>query len=386
MSAFCPARISCRWPAFAIAVALTGMAVAQQPAATAPGAPAAADPYQAGSLVVAKVKLQNKETIYAQPGQAMVVVSSDETNIVVRAVDGESHLRVARTAMVPIQQSAPLYDELIKATPTDANLFLARANVYSARGESDKAVADYRQAIKLDDQYEAAYVSLAEAQMRLADYDGVMQTVASVMKLDPENPTYFVLRGVAYRHQEKLDNAIAEFTEALKRKPDHAPALSSRGFMYYLKRDYTNAVKDFDAWVKVDPQNAMALNNRGYNRQFAGDFVGALQDYDKAIEIAPQFALAFQNKAWLLATCPDDKIRNGNAAFEAASKACVMRSYKVPEDLKALAAAYAELKDFKHAIEFQQRVVDSKEGEGKSVEQNVLDTYKQNQPFRIKVE
>ena len=353
-----------------------------QPATQSATAPAA-DGFQANTLAVAKVKLQNKEVLYAQPGQALLVVSVDETSVVVRATDGKNHLRVARNALVPLLEAGPLYDQLIKGTPGDPNLYVARANVYSARGEIEKAIVDLKQAVKLDDQYEAAYVSLAEAQMQMEDYEGVFATTSQVLQIDNTNPTYYVLQGVAHRRMEKYPEAIANFTDALKHKPDHAPALSSRGFIYYLTKQYALAVKDFDAWVKVDPDNAMAINNRGYNRQFSGDYPGALTDYNKAIELAPEFALAYQNKAWLLAACPDAKIRNGQEAFAAASKACVMRNYKIPEDMKALAAAYAELSDYKHAIEFQQRVVDAKEGEAKTIEQNVLKTYQQNKPFRF---
>ena len=346
---------------------------------------APADGFRPNSLAVAKIKLQNKDTLYALPGQALVVVSTDGKNVVVRSVDGKNHLRVSRDALVPINEAAPLYAQLIRATPTDPNLFVARANVYTTRGEVDKAIADLQQAIKLDDQYEAAYVSLAEAQMRKREYDAVHQTVNQVLKIDPKNPTYHVLRGVAFRHQEKFQEAINAFTEALKHKADHIPALSSRGFIYYLQREHAKAVRDFDAWVKLEPTNAMAVNNRGYNRQFTGDYQGALVDYNKAIELSPEFALAFQNKSWLMATCPDAKIRDGKEAFAAGSKACVLRNYRVPEDVKALAASYAELGDFQHAIEFQQKVVDAREGEAKAAEVAILNQYKSNKPFRFEL-
>lgn len=346
--------------------------------------PAASKAFAPRSLAVAKVKLQSQDTLYAEPGQALTVVSTDKDSVVVQAADGKNHLRIARAALVPLENAAPFYNQLIKAAPQNAKLYVARATAHTAARDLSQAIDDLQQAIQLDEKYEAAYISLAELQMQQQDYEGVFATMAAAIKTNPANPTYHVLRGVAFRHQEKFDEAIAAFTQALQHEPDHIPALSSRGFIHYLMKNHPLALKDFDAWVKLQPNNPMAVNNRGYNRQFTGDYRGALEDYEQAIKLRPNFALAHQNKAWLLAACPDAAIRDGQQAFEAASKACVLRNYSNPEDLKALAAAYAELQDYKHAIEFQQRVVAAKQNTpGHAAEASILATYQQNKPFRF---
>ena len=159
-------------------------------------------------------------------------------------------------------------------------------------------------------------------------------------------------------------------------------ALSSRGFVHYLKGDHKRAVADFDALIRINPKDAMAYNNRGYNRQMIGEYESALTDYEQSLSLAPQYAMALQNKAWLLATCPEDKIRDGKAAFDAASKACQLRKYKVAGDIKALAAAYAEFGDFKHAVEYQEKVVSMVEGDAQTTEQEILGLYKTKQPYR----
>lgn len=342
------------------------------------------DPFLPNSLAVAKVKLQSQETVYAEPGQALTVISTDNDSVVVQAADGKNHLRIARAALVPLKLSAPFYDQLIQASPQDASLYLGRATAHTAAEQIGKAIADLKQAVRLDVEYEAVYISLAELQMAQQDYEGVFQTMGTAIKINAANPTYHVLRGVGYRHLQKFPEAIDAFTQALKYKPDHIPALNSRGYIHYLMKNHRLALQDFDAWVKLEPNNPMAVNNRGYNRQFTGDYNGALKDYEQAIQLNPNFALAYQNKAWLLAACPDPQLRSGQEAFAAASKACVLRNYNNAEDLKALAAAYAELQDFKHAIEFQQRVVAAKQNSPSlAAEENILKTYQQNQPFRF---
>ena len=53
----------------------------------------------------------------------------------------------------------------------------------------------------------------------------------------------------------------------------------------------------------------------------------------------------------MLATSPDDKVRDGKRAVELATKAAELSSYTVPHILSTLAAAYAETGDFENGQE-----------------------------------
>jgi tetratricopeptide (TPR) repeat protein len=68
-------------------------------------------------------------------------------------------------------------------------------------------------------------------------------------------------------------------------------------------------------------------------------------------------ALAMNCAAWICATCPDDKVRNGKEAVEYATKACELTEWKDASWVDTLAAAYAELGDFKAAVEWQEKAI-----------------------------
>jgi len=62
--------------------------------------------------------------------------------------------------------------------------------------------------------------------------------------------------------------------------------------------------------------------------------------------------------------------------------ACEVNKYRVPGDLKALAAAYAESGQFELAIGWQEKAIQLTSGEEKAVEEKVLDQYKDKRPYR----
>jgi tetratricopeptide (TPR) repeat protein len=74
-----------------------------------------------------------------------------------------------------------------------------------------------------------------------------------------------------------------------------------------------------------------------------------------AIESDPDLPEALNNMAWLLATSPDDSLRNGSEAVRLDERACALTRYRVPALVGALAAAYAEAGRFDDAITTAQK-------------------------------
>jgi tetratricopeptide (TPR) repeat protein len=88
------------------------------------------------------------------------------------------------------------------------------------------------------------------------------------------------------------------------------------------------------------------------------------------------------NLAWVLATSPDDQLRNGQLALELATRACEVTEYQAAHILSTLAAAQAELGNFDKAIENSTQAVEKGSDEMKEQLQKELDSYQQNQPWR----
>ncbi len=82
-----------------------------------------------------------------------------------------------------------------------------------------------------------------------------------------------------------------------------------------------------------------------------GHYEEAIAQYLKALKIAPKNARAHNNLAWLLATCPTDKVRNAKQAIAHATQACELGDWKDPYSIGTLSVALAEDGQFDKAIE-----------------------------------
>ena len=118
----------------------------------------------------------------------------------------------------------------------------------------------------------------------------------------------------------------------------------------------------------------------------------AIAYFEKAIKIEPKDDGILNNLAWVLATSPDAKLRNGRRAIQLATDACKLTEYKLPHILSTLAAAYAETGDFANAVKWSTKAIeladkekeDSKEGDKETKEalKKELENYKAKKPTR----
>jgi len=351
---------------------------------------------EAGDLLVTEPATSDKVTLVLSDGKRAAVSRADLADMneavavlttLIQRDPKDARLYTSRSNVWAVKKDFPkaIADATLaidNTDPAEAVLFLNRGAFYTSTGDHTKAAADYVKATHTDPKFYPAYTSLAAAYIGRKELDKAIELCTTVIKVDAKNPAHYVQRGVAHRQKKEWDAAIADFSKALEFDEDNLAALGSRGFVCYLKGDHAAAVKDFGAIIKLTPNDAMAYNNRGYNHFLNNDCGSALKDYDKAIELLPSYATAYQNKAWMLATCADDKVRNGAAAIVAAQKAIEQRKSRVATDIKSLAAAYAEAGDFPNAIKFQTEVVGMMSAENKTAEQTILTAYTEKKPYR----
>jgi Flp pilus assembly protein TadD len=125
----------------------------------------------------------------------------------------------------------------------------------------------------------------------------------------------------------------------------------------------------------------MTLDQLGRTRE-------AVVQYREALRLDPNLAGALNNLAWVLATNPDDELRNGAEAVRLAERACEITHYGRPLFIGTLAAAYAEVGRFDDAITSAQKAlrVALEQGQNNLVAETekLLELYKSGRAYHEK--
>lgn len=197
-------------------------------------------------------------------------------------------------------------------------------------------------------------------------------------------------RATEYIMKGHYDKAIAEGTEAIRLDPKNIQSYLNRGSAYVLKGEYDKGIADFDQAIRLDPKDAIAFDNRAAAFAHKGDYQKATEDYQKALRISPKKPEPYAYFADLLATCPKAELRDGQRAVELATKACELTKWNDPISLAALAAASAEIGDFKRAVAWQKKAMESpgflviKRKQDLEESRQRLKQYEERKPYRRK--
>ena len=118
-----------------------------------------------------------------------------------------------------------------------------RGGAWFFKGDNDRAIKDYDEAIRLNPKYALAYEVREAARLR-------------------------------------------------QRATQTADAYNNRGSVYFNKGDYDRAIKEFDESIRLNPNDAIAHYNRGTAWSNKGDKDRAIKDYDEAIRLDPKKVVA----------------------------------------------------------------------------------------------
>jgi len=186
------------------------------------------------------------------------------------------------------------------STSKDPAFYLARGELRSRRGDFDRAIADFDEAIRLGPGKALAYSHRGNAWRSKGDQDRALADYEAAIRIDPNNPGVLRDRSILWRGRGDLDRALVDLDRAIRLGFSDANAYNERGLVWYEKKRYDRAIADFNQALKVDPNLVSALVNRGIAWRSKGDLDRAVTDFDLAIRLDPALAAAHYNRerAW----------------------------------------------------------------------------------------
>lgn len=245
-----------------------------------------------------------------------------------------------------------------------------------------KALADFETSVKLDPKKWQAlhnrgvsYAFAGKLREALADFN-------ATIKLNPKYPNVWFNRGEIYYQLGDYNAAIRDYTQASTLSPEDAGAVAARGHAYYQLKQYRNSLTDYNRAVTMNPDNVAILTDRGEVYANLGYWQQAATDFRRAVELDDSFGRAYMGAAWTMATCPDERFRDTEAAVTSAEKAIELDGETDWRYMDALAAAYANAAQFDKAQEAITKAIDAAPEAQKKNLQSRQELYTAKKPYR----
>jgi tetratricopeptide (TPR) repeat protein len=165
----------------------------------------------------------------------------------------------------------------------------------------------------------------------------------------PDNPRARLNHGVVLAAERRYPEAEAELREALRLKEPVAKAHLNLGSILCSGQRFEEGVPHLERAVALDPELSTAQANLGEAYGALGRRAQAARHFALAVEGEPDKLFLLNRLGWLLATSPEDDVRDSARAVELGERAVRLTSRQDTVSLDTLAAAYAEAGRFNEA-------------------------------------
>ena len=116
-----------------------------------------------------------------------------------------------------------------------------------------------------------------------------------------------------------------------------------------------------------------------------GEWEKAIDDLKETLRMDPASSQAQNDLAWVQATCPDAKYRDGKSAIDLARKACEATKWKKDDYIVTLAAAHAEVGEYDEAVKRMTQASEIDPKRDAATREQLLKLFKQSMPHRDSV-
>ena len=128
------------------------------------------------------------------------------------------------------KQAIEHYTQAIHIDPALAmDALFGRGVCYAQLGDSDRAIIDLSEAIRLNPLNAEMYSWRAKAFTRRGDLPRALDDYVKAVQLGTLDPATYAGRGAVYAEKGQLERALADFNEAIRLGPNNGPAYYSRG-------------------------------------------------------------------------------------------------------------------------------------------------------------
>ena len=346
----------------------------------------------------AGIRLENGEVESALKDLEIVLLE-DPTNQQIAGAVVEELVNLNR-----LDQAIELISKLLDKSPSEG-LYRMRAILHRSKSNLPEAMADLDKAISMAPRDPMTLLQRAEVALDREDVKSAKEDFRIATQVAPQIINLEMVIGLRSRialAENRLADAINDAQMLSDRSPTNPFHRLRLASLYTMDNRPRKAIDVLSELLQTYPENVAALRSRGDALLSVGDHQKAIEDYESAIKSVGQIEIdtadefqkqeaagIYNNLSWVLATSPNDKVRNGPRSLELAEKAAALSNYEAPHILSTLAAAFAEAGNFEKAVEWSEKAVELGDEENHEQLEQLeleLESYRKGEAWREKQE
>jgi tetratricopeptide (TPR) repeat protein len=218
-------------------------------------------------------------------------------------------------------QAIGLFTQALDRNPTDAQALVERGQAYMSKKSYALALADFNQAIKLDDKEPDYYLNRIDIYLFHQRNDDLALKDAQAFTIcSPKNPWARYLLALVHLQRRELAEALQASKEAVELDPGKAEFFIMRADVHRALYQFEEGIKDCNVALKLDPSQANAYRLRGILRFAIKRTEQGLQDLSRAIEMVPLNARVYATRAgvWFALEKRDESLADWTQAIQVA--------------------------------------------------------------------
>ncbi len=309
----------------------------------------------------------------------------------------------------------------VENNPDFRNGHFNLATMLAGKGRLEEAAYHFGEAHRIDPEDAEAALEWATALGLTGEQDQAIAALRDLLEMHPNHSDALLNLGILLAQTQQIDEAVEVFRRLIQIEENPAAQLEAHLRVATLEAERGNedvALTHYQSGVALDPQSLDARLGLAAALGRTGQFAEAAREYEQVLALDParidarfgqvtalilsgQYSAAATSLeasmargsaplalkhvlAQLLATCPEDEVRNGDRALTLAQE--VFQQEQTLDHAETLAMALAEVGDFAAAIELQKRIVAESGRQGQSElarrAERWLESYQRGEPVR----
>lgn len=295
------------------------------------------NPAMKNSSLLLKLKSLRLEVLAEMQKWSEIVTSADE---ILKTIPEKTPILLSKfQALIQLQkyeEALEVLNLLIDENTLNAHLYQLRGQVLLVLEKPEKALEDFSQALSIGGDSAEIWELKLGTLIQLNRLEDAQNEVAERLKKEPDDIPLLIQSAALFVQQKKYPTALEQGRKA-------EAALEKM-----LKSGAKPDADESSDEEKITESQMVVYQFLANYCLMAGKHAEAVNYYEKFLKVDGENHLILNNFAWVLATSPDDDVRNGKKALELAQKA--VKIFPSPGYRSTLAAAYAELGNFEEAL------------------------------------